>query len=241
MRLDRRLVALGLAPSRARAQAMIAEGMVTVDGAPAARPAQATADASAVALTDPAPRWVGRGALKLLHALDVFGLSPQGSEALDVGASTGGFTQVLLARGARRVHALDVGRGQLHPALAGDPRVAALSGVNARDLDPAGLPAFDWIVADVSFIALTKALPRPLACAAPGATLVALVKPQFEAGRAAVGRGGLVRDPAARARAVAEVAAFLTGAGWRVTGETPSPIRGGDGNVEHLIAATGPA
>jgi 23S rRNA (cytidine1920-2'-O)/16S rRNA (cytidine1409-2'-O)-methyltransferase len=235
-RLDRRLVADGLAPSRARAQALIAAGAVTVDGAPETRAARVVPPDAAVALTAEPMPWVGRGALKLLRALDAFGLDPAGATALDLGASTGGFTEVLLARGAARVIALDVGRGQLHPRLAADPRVTALEGVNARDL-PHDLPAFDWITADLSFVSLEKALPPALARAPAGATLVALIKPQFEAGRAAVGRGGIVRDPAVHAAVRARVAAFVTAAGWGVLGEAESPIAGGDGNAEFLIGA----
>lgn len=237
MRLDQRLVALGLAPSRARAQALIGAGVVTVDGAVALKASREAPEGAAVAVTaDPVP-WVSRAALKLVHALDAFALDPSGASALDVGASTGGFTEVLLARGAARVIALDVGHGQLHPTLASDPRVSALEGVNARALPAGAIPPLDWIVADVSFISLTLALPGALALARPGARLVALVKPQFEAGRAAVGKGGLVRDPAAHAMARTRVRAFLTGAGWRVTHEAESPIEGGDGNREFLIAA----
>ena len=154
-----------------------------------------------------------------------------------MGASTGGFTEVLLARGAARVFALDVGHGQLHPRIAADPRVASLEGVNARAI-PAGLvPPVDWIVADVSFISLEKALPGPLALARPGAVLVALIKPQFEAGRAQVGRGGIVRDAGVHATVRARIRDWLEGLGWQVTGEVPSPIEGGDGNREFLIAA----
>jgi 23S rRNA (cytidine1920-2'-O)/16S rRNA (cytidine1409-2'-O)-methyltransferase len=240
MRLDQALVARGLAPSRARAQALVAAGAVTVDGATAAKSSQTVPEGAALTVTvDPCP-WVGRAALKLLHALDAFGLDPTGAVALDVGASTGGFTEVLLARGAGRVIALDVGRGQLHPRLAADPRVVNLEGVNARDLPVGAIPPLDWIVADVSFISLTLALPAPLALAKPGARLVALVKPQFEAGRAAVGKGGLVRDPAAHDAACARVRDFLTVAGWIVTHEGDSPIAGGDGNREFLIAARKP-
>ena len=161
MRLDQRLVDLGLADSRARAKALIEAGAVTVDGAAARKPSQAVTDDARVALTaDPNP-WVSRAALKLVHALDTFGLTPHGT-ALDIGASTGGFTEVLLARGAARVFALDVGHGQLHPRIAADPRVVSLEGTNARSI-PAGLiPPVDWIVADVSFISLEKALPGPL-------------------------------------------------------------------------------
>jgi 23S rRNA (cytidine1920-2'-O)/16S rRNA (cytidine1409-2'-O)-methyltransferase len=163
-------------------------------------------------------------------------LDPASAEALDLGASTGGFTDVLLARGAARVTAVDVGHGQLLPRLAADPRVKAVEGVNARAL-PADLGPFDWIVADLSFISLDKALPPALGRARPGATLVALVKPQFEAGPAAVGKGGIVKDLAVHAAVRAHVRAFLEGEGWRVLGEAESPILGGDGNREFLIAA----
>jgi 23S rRNA (cytidine1920-2'-O)/16S rRNA (cytidine1409-2'-O)-methyltransferase len=205
----------------------------------AVKPAQAVAPEAAVAVTaDPNP-WVSRAALKLAHALEVFGLTPRGV-ALDVGASTGGFTEVLLARGADRVVALDVGHGQLHPRIAADPRVAALEGVNARDI-PAGLvPPVDWIVADVSFISLEKALPAALALAKPGAVLVALIKPQFEAGPGAAGKGGIVRDPGVHDAVRTRIRDWLTSLGWQVTGEAPSPIEGGDGNREFLIAARKP-
>ncbi len=235
-RLDQALVSLGLAPSRARAQALIAAGAVAVDGAVERRPAARPSPGARIAVTeDPCP-WVSRAALKLLHALDAFGLSPAG-EALDLGASTGGFTEVLLARGAAHVTALDVGRGQLDPGLAADPRVTLMEGVNARDLAPGDVPAPDWITADLSFIGLEKASPPALALARPDATLVALIKPQFEAGRAAVGRGGLVRDPAVHAAVRNRIRGFLETAGWRVIGEAESPITGGDGNREFLIAA----
>lgn len=240
MRLDQRLVALGLAESRARARALIEAGAVTVDGAAALKPAQAVGEGARVEVAEDACPWVGRGALKLLHALDAFGLAPSGV-ALDVGASTGGFTEVLLARGASRVFALDVGQGQLNPKLAEDPRVLSLEGVNARAI-PAGLvPPVDWITADVSFISLEKALPGALKLAKPGATMVALVKPQFEAGRAHVGRGGIVRDPAIHDAVCGRVRDWLAGLGWEVTGLVPSPIEGGDGNREFLVAARKPA
>jgi len=183
---------------------------------------------------------VSRAGLKLAHALAAFGLDPAGAVALDLGASTGGFTQVLLAAGAAEVWAVDVGHGQLAPLVAADPRVRAIEGLNVRDLTTDHVPAPDWIVADLSFISLEKALPPALALAKPGAVLVALVKPQFEVGRAAVGKGGIVRDTAAVAAARARIRAFLEAAGWTVTGEAESPITGGDGNVEYLIAATLP-
>jgi 23S rRNA (cytidine1920-2'-O)/16S rRNA (cytidine1409-2'-O)-methyltransferase len=237
LRLDRALVAAGLAQSRARAQALIAAGVVRLDGAPAAKPAERVPDGARLELTaDPVP-YVSRGALKLRHALDTFGLDPAGAVALDLGASTGGFSQVLLEAGAAEVWAVDVGHGQLAPALRADPRVHAIEGLNARDLTAAHVPPPGWIVADLSFISLAKALPAALALARPGALLVALVKPQFEVGPARVGKGGIVRDPAAIAEARAGVRAFLEGAGWTVLGETESPVPGGDGNREFLIAA----
>lgn len=242
-RLDRHLVAAGLAPSRARAQALIAEGAVTVDGLAVRRPAHPVPPGARVALAGPVMPWVSRGALKLVHALDTFGLNPAGLTAWDLGASTGGFTEVLLARGAARVVAIDVGHGQIHARLAADPRVTVLEGVNVRDLPrglPEGLPRPGFLTADLSFIGLIKALPPALALAAPGAVLVALVKPQFEAGPEAVGRGGIVRDPAARAAAAAAVHDFLVAQGWSVIGEAQSPIAGGDGNLESLVAARAP-
>ncbi len=239
MRLDRYLHEHGHAPSRSRAQALIAAGAVRVDGAVAARPA---ADVRAGAVVeveaDPCP-WVSRAGLKLDHALDVFGLTPRG-DALDLGASTGGFTQVLLARGAARVFALDVGHGQLHPDVAADPRVVAIEGVNARAIPPGLVPEVDWITADLSFIALGKVLPGVLGLARPGGVLVALIKPQFEAGRAAVGKSGIVSDPGVHARVRAEVRTLLETAGWEVTGEAESPVLGGDGNREFLVAARKP-
>ncbi|MEM6744932.1 MAG: TlyA family RNA methyltransferase [Pseudomonadota bacterium] len=234
-RLDQALVARGLAPSRARARALIEAGVVTVDGAPATRPSQKAGAGAALAVTeDPCP-WVSRAALKLVHALEVFDLRPEG-EALDLGASTGGFTEVLLARGAARVTAVEVGHGQMAPALAADPRVDLREGVNAREL-PADLPAPDWIVADLSFIGLETALPPALALARPDAVLAALVKPQFEAGPGRVGKGGVVRDPAVHAEVRARIRAFVEAQGWTVIGEAESPIEGGDGNREFLLAA----
>ena len=240
MRLDQALVAAGLAPSRARARALIEAGVVRVAGMLATRPSAAVPPGAALTLdADPNP-WVSRGALKLVHALDAFGLDPAGAVALDLGASTGGFSQVLLARGAAQVWAVDVGHGQLAPSLAADPRLHAIEGLNARDLGAGDVPPPDFIVADLSFIALAKALPPALDLARPGATLVALVKPQFELGPGRVGKGGVVRDPAAVAEAVAGVRGFLERSGWSVLGETPSPIRGGDGNAEVLVAARKP-
>jgi 23S rRNA (cytidine1920-2'-O)/16S rRNA (cytidine1409-2'-O)-methyltransferase len=182
--------------------------------------------------------WVGRGALKLLHALETWPIPVEGRVVLDVGASTGGFTEVALARGAARVYAVDVGRGQLHPKLAADPRVLSLEATDARDLTPELIPEPpSLVVTDVSFIGLAKALPAALGLAHPGADLVALVKPQFEVGPQRVGKGGLVTDTAAQAEAVDGVTRFLEAAGWRVRATADSPIAGGDGNREILLWA----
>jgi 23S rRNA (cytidine1920-2'-O)/16S rRNA (cytidine1409-2'-O)-methyltransferase len=182
--------------------------------------------------------WVGRGALKLVHALDLWPVVVEGRVVLDVGASTGGFTEVCLSRGAARVYAVDVGRGQLHPKLAANPRVVSLEGADARDLTRALIPEPpDVLVTDVSFIALEKALPPALALAAPDADLIALVKPQFEVGRERVGKGGIVSDPAAQAAALEGVKAFLDRSGWNVCASADSPITGGDGNREFLLWA----
>jgi 23S rRNA (cytidine1920-2'-O)/16S rRNA (cytidine1409-2'-O)-methyltransferase len=238
-RLDKEIVARGLAPSRSRAQDLIRRGLVTADGIVALKPGTEVPEGAAIHIADAAGDPVSRGGVKLTAALDYFRLQPDGLVALDVGASTGGFTEVLLQRGAARVYAVDVGHGQLHPRLARDPRVVALEGCDARRLDRTLVPEpIGAVVADVSFISLTKVLPAALALTAPGAWLVALIKPQFEAGRAAVGKGGIVRDPAARERAVAMVQAWVAGqAGWRVLGVIPSPIAGGSGNAEFLLGA----
>lgn len=187
----------------------------------------------------PAHPWVGRGALKLLHALDLWPIVVRDRVVLDVGASTGGFTQVCLARGAARVYAVDVGRAQLHAGLLADPRVVSLEATDARDLTPALVPRPPGlIVADVSFISLEKAIPAALALAAPGADLVALVKPQFEVGHGNVGKGGVVTDAAARAATLEAIKAFVTAGGWSVEATADSPIEGGDGNREFLLWAT---
>jgi 23S rRNA (cytidine1920-2'-O)/16S rRNA (cytidine1409-2'-O)-methyltransferase len=239
-RADRALVARGLCDSRAKAQAAIAAGRVTADGRPVAKASDLIAlDADVVAQA--AHPWVGRGALKLIQALDLWPVAVAGRTVLDVGASTGGFTEVCLARGAARVYAVDVGRGQLHAKLQVDPRVVSLEGVDARALTAELVPELvQLVVCDVSFIALAKALPAALAMAAPGADLIALVKPQFEVGRGQVGKGGLVKDPAARQAAVDGVTAFLQMAGWRVAGACESALPGGEGAVEHLVWAVKP-
>lgn len=198
-------------------------------------------DASdALALAHDAPDFVSRGAPKLAAALQAFAFEARDRTALDVGASTGGFTQVLLEAGARKVYAVDVGHGQLHKTLQEDARVVSLEGCDVRNLTRAVLPEpVAAIVADVSFISLQKALRPALALAAPGAWLVALVKPQFEVGRARIGKGGIVRDPAARQAAVDEIVHWLAAIdGWHIVGVIPSPVKGGSGNEEFLLGAT---
>lgn len=229
----------GLVPTRARARDAILRGHVTVAGALADRPAQNVTDDADIRLDDPAAGYVSRAALKLAAALDRFGYSPEGRVALDVGASTGGFTQVLLERGARKVLAVDVGHGQLDPTLAADPRVVSREGLNARDLTAGDLgEPVEAIVADVSFISLKLVLPPALGLAADDAWGVFLVKPQFEVGRAALGKGGIVREAALAERTAAEIADWIaTEVSWTVDGVVPSPIAGGDGNREFLIGA----
>ncbi len=238
VRLDQLLVARGLAESRARAKAAIEAGGVSVDGAPARSASQAVSGDAVLAYVD-AHRWVGRGALKLDHALSLWPIPVEGRSVLDVGASTGGFTEVCLERGAARVHAVDVGSGQLHPRLAADPRVINLERTDARDLTHEQiLEPPQLIVCDASFIGLAKVLPAALALAAPGADLVTLVKPQFEADSPkGVGKKGVVKDPEAHQAAVASVSTWLEGQGWAVQATAESPITGGDGNIEFLLWA----
>ncbi len=236
-RLDQAIVAAGLAESRARAQALIEAGVVLVDGVAAKKSSQKVSEHAEIVITGNPNPWVSRAALKLDHALKEFGLSPNAAVCLDVGASTGGFTEVLLANGALRVYALDVGHGQLHERLLDDPRVVNIEGTNAREIPEALIPSVDWIVTDVSFISLEKALPVPLSLARKGATLIALVKPQFEVGRSNIGKGGVVRDQAAKSKARDRIEEFLQAEGWQVTHRGESPIRGSDGNEEYLVAA----
>jgi 23S rRNA (cytidine1920-2'-O)/16S rRNA (cytidine1409-2'-O)-methyltransferase len=236
-RADRFLVDHGYAKSRAEAQGAIRAGQVSVDGVMLRRPSQHLTEGARISYT-PVHPYVSRGALKLIAALDHFGFSPAGRRCLDIGASTGGFTQVLLARGAKAVTAIDVGHGQMDSALAADPRVEVREGVNARQLEafPIGRP--EAIVVDVSFISLTLALPPALSLAADAAWLVALVKPQFEVGRAHIGRGGLVRDGAEGLAAAERVALFVAQQPrWQIRGLIESPIAGGDGNREYLLGA----
>ena len=240
MLLDEALVAAGMAPSRARARDMVLRGAVAIDGRTADKPARMVAPGAALSVHDPASRYVSRAALKLVAALDAFGFDPAGLTALDLGASTGGFTQVLLERGAAAVLAVDVGHGQLDPRLAADPRVTLHEGLNARDLSPAILAGrrLGAIVTDVSFISLRLALPPALALAEPEAWGVFLVKPQFEVGRAQIGKGGIVRDSAVAQASAAAIATWLAEeCGWTVAGLIPSPVAGGDGNTEFLLGA----
>lgn len=233
LRLDEAIARSGLLPSRSRARDAIRRGTVTVNGTPATKPGRMVAAGDEIAVADPAGAYVSRGALKLIAGLDAGGVEVADRVCLDIGASTGGFTQVLLERGARRVHAVDVGHGQLDPALRDDPRVAALEGVNARELTRAEIPEpVEVLACDVSFVSVAKVLGPALALCAPDAAAVVLVKPQFEAGPAHVGRGGIVADPAARMAARDAVVAFMAGEGFALAADVPSPIAGGAGNLE---------
>jgi len=234
-RLDVEMVRRGLSPSRAQARAAIEAGLVTVDGTVAVKPGQVVRDAAAI-VAEAAHPWASRGGVKLAHALDVFGVDPAERACLDVGASTGGFTDVLLARGARRVVAVDVGRGQLVARLTADARVVSLEATDARSLTVEMIgEAPSLVVCDASFIGLAKVLPIALDLAARGAELVALFKPQFEVGRANIGKGGIVSDNAAVDAAAAELEAWLTARSWSPPQWTNSPIAGGDGNRERLL------
>jgi 23S rRNA (cytidine1920-2'-O)/16S rRNA (cytidine1409-2'-O)-methyltransferase len=238
-RLDRLLVERGLAPTRSRAADLIRRGCVKVAGVTELKPGALIAPGVELAVIAGTGRYVSRGGEKLEAALGAFGFSPEGRVALDVGASTGGFTEALIARGAAKVYAVDVGRGQLHAKLRVNPKVVALEGTDARALNRTAIgDAVTAIVADVSFISLTLALPAALGLAAPGAWLIALIKPQFEVGREAVGKGGVVRSEAARRRAVAKVRRFIEDQpGWTITGVIESPFPGGGGNEEFLLGA----
>lgn len=239
-RLDGLLAERGVFPSRARARDAVLRGHVTVDGARVVKPSLSVRADCQITVDDPVGAYVSRAALKLIAGLDAFGLDPSGLSALDIGASTGGFTQVLLERGAAHVIALDVGHGQIHPSIENDPRVTAIEGVNARHLEReqlAGHPV-EMIVSDVSFISLRLALPPALELAEPGTAAVFLVKPQFEAGREAIGKGGLLRDPASAPQVAQAFRDWLDAqTGWRSLGLVDSPIEGGDGNREFLLGA----
>jgi 23S rRNA (cytidine1920-2'-O)/16S rRNA (cytidine1409-2'-O)-methyltransferase len=237
-RLDQLLVERGLAESRSRARALIEAGLVLADHRPADKPSQALAEDVVLEVTGRDHPWVSRGGLKLAAALDHFEIDPMGLTALDIGASTGGFTDVLLARGAARVFAVDVGHGQLDEKLRGDQRVIVLEHTNARHLSAAQIPEpVGLVTCDASFIGLETILPAPLALAEAGAFLVALIKPQFEAGPGGVGKGGIVR-PTLHPEICGRIAGFLGSLpGWHILGTIDSPISGGDGNREFLIAA----
>ena len=237
MRLDLFLVQHGMAQTRSKAQDLIKRGMVRVAGKTDLKPGLEVAADAAVELLEQRV-YVARSAWKLLAALDSFSLSPAGLTCLDVGASTGGFTQVLLERGATRIFAVDVGHAQLHASLRANPRVVSLESTDARTLAASHFgTAIDAVTIDVSFISLLKVLPPVLPLAASGAWCVALVKPQFEVGRANVGKGGIVKDDAAKHAAVERVVDCFRSSGWSVLGALPSPIKGQDGNEETLVAA----
>lgn len=238
-RADVLLVRRGLSESRARAQADIADGLVMSGARPVLRPSERLEPEAPLDVRRTARPFVSRGGDKLAHALDVFAIDPAGLIALDLGASTGGFSDVLLSRGARRVYAVDVGHGQLHPRLRADPRVIVLERTDARALTAALVPEpFHLLVADLSFIGLAKALGPALALARPNASLVVLVKPQFEVGPTAVGKGGIVRNERDQHSAVEQVSTWLAAQpGWQVKGLAESALRGGDGNREFFLAA----
>lgn len=236
-RLDVELVQRGLAPSRAQAREAIEAGKVIVNGVPATKPGQVVASDATIEAV-PLHPWVSRGGIKLAHALDVFGIDVVGRHCLDIGSSTGGFTDVLLSRGASRVVAVDVGVGQLHPRLREDSRVVSLESTDARNLDAAMILAPPTLlVCDASFIGLAKLLTVPLSLAAAGAQLVALFKPQFEVGRENIGKGGIVTDLAATNAAAQALERWLGQQGWLVKQWADSPITGGDGNHERLFLA----
>ena len=236
-RIDQLLVSTGRFASRARARAAIEAGLVQVAGRVVRKPSETFAQDAAIEAQAPYP-WVSRAGVKLATALEAFAVDPVGALCLDVGSSTGGFTQVLLARGAAKVYAVDVGRDQLHATLRADPRVISLEGQDARTLEASMFAEPPTIlVCDASFISLKLILPAVLPLAAPDAILVALIKPQFEAGRENVGKGGIVRDEAIHTRVCDDIVWLVQGLGWRLQGVRQSPIEGGDGNKEFLMCA----
>ena len=241
-RADLFLVEQGFFESRARARAAIESGLVFADEKPVRKPSEEIAEGAQIRASAPHP-WVSRGGLKLVAALDAFGFDPNGKTCLDIGASTGGFTQVLLERGASHVHAVDVGHGQLHAKVRDDPRVTMREGFDARNLSTADFTDAEGVVrlpqllvCDVSFISLALILPKVFALAAPGARAALLVKPQFEAGPTRVSKG-VVRDRRVHEEVCANVTALVETLGWRGIGLIPSPIEGGDGNKEFLLGA----
>jgi len=236
-RVDTELVRRGLARSRQQAAELIGAGKVRIDGLPAVKPGTAVAVTAALTVAADGERsWVSRGAHKLIGALDAFGICVEGRRCLDAGASTGGFTEVLLDRGATEVVAADVGYGQLAWSLRNDPRVIVIERTNARELTPAAIGGqVDLVVADLSFISLTTVLPALAGCAAPGADIVPMVKPQFEVGKGLVGAGGVVHDPQLRADSVLAVARWAGELGWHTVGVAASPLPGPSGNVEYFV------
>ena len=238
LRVDQLLVDRGLVESRTRAQALVLAGVVYSGEIKLAKPGQALALDAPLEVRGRDHPWVSRGGIKLAHAIDHFGLDPAGAVAMDIGSSTGGFTDVLLSKGAERVFAVDSGTNQLAWTLRQDPRVTVLEQTSARVLTPAQIDAAcNWVVCDASFIGLAKVLEVPLQLAAPFCTLVALIKPQFEVGRGEVGKGGVVRDAALHQRVCDEVSDWLQGNKWTVRGLVPSPITGPEGNIEFLVWA----
>jgi 23S rRNA (cytidine1920-2'-O)/16S rRNA (cytidine1409-2'-O)-methyltransferase len=237
-RVDQLLVERGLAESRARAQALVMAGLVFAGESKIDKPGQQLAADAPLEVRGRDHPWVSRGGIKLAHALEHFSLDPAGAAAMDIGSSTGGFTDVLLTHGAAHVFAVDSGTNQLAWKLREDPRVTVLEQCSARLLARDHITReCDWVVCDASFISLAKVLEVPLQLAAPQCQLVALIKPQFEVGREEVGKGGVVRDPALHARVCGEVRAWLEGLGWQVQGIVESPITGPQGNIEFLISA----
>ncbi|MDX3972783.1 TlyA family RNA methyltransferase [Shinella sp.] len=243
IRLDQLLLNAGLVASRSRARDAISRGTVKVNGRTVTKPSSTFPASATIEIDDPAQAYVSRAALKLKAALDEFGLDPAGLDCLDIGASTGGFTDILLERGASHVIAVDVGHDQLHPRLRADERITNYEGLNARVLDEDHLEGREIgaVVSDVSFISLKLALPPALEMAEPGAFCVLLVKPQFEAGREAISKAGLLKDPDSAPAVAAELERWLVeDMGWTSLGLLPSPITGGDGNVEFLLGGRKP-
>jgi 23S rRNA (cytidine1920-2'-O)/16S rRNA (cytidine1409-2'-O)-methyltransferase len=238
LRADQLLVTRGFAESRTRAQALIMAGVVFSGERKLAKAGEMLAEDAPLEVRGKDHPWVSRGGIKLDHGLTHFGFDVAGAVALDVGSSTGGFTDVLLSRGAAQVYAVDVGTNQLAWKLRQEPRVIVHEQTNARGLDASVVPeAVDIVVCDASFISLAKVLEAPLKLAKPGARLIALIKPQFEAGREEIGKGGVVRDPAVHERVCTEAKGWVEGQGWTVLGIEPSPITGPEGNVEFLLGA----
>ena len=239
MRLDKALVERGLCRSRTEAQRLIDDGAITVDSVPARKASLEVSESAVLAAADLGPRWVGRGALKIDAALTKFGIDVSGRMALDVGASTGGFTECLLRRGVVSVYAVDVGHGQMVPDLAADPRVHLREGVNARSLTPGDFPhPFNLIVADLSFISLTLVFPALVPLLTSDGDIICLVKPQFEVGQTNLGKGGIVRNAKAREEALTRVALGASACGLKERGRMTSPIEGGEGNTEFLLWLT---